>query len=93
MATGHDPRWCHEHGVEVWQFRASDTGERISIPVTMTLVAAANPLRVLVGATAQARLVNPMASFRRRLVPYRSEDGGYEWREVCAGVLGTEIRK
>jgi hypothetical protein len=79
---GHDPRWCFEHGVEVWEFRVPDTGARISIPVTTALVAVATPLRVLRGATAQARSENPAAAFRRRLVPHKGEDGVYEWREV-----------
>lgn len=77
----HDPRWCHEHRVEVWEFRVPDSGARITIPVATDAVTEATISRVLRGTTAQARVRNPGAEFRRRLLPYRTDDGGYEWRE------------
>lgn len=78
----HDPRWCHEHGVEVWQFRVPDSGQRVDIPVTSALVTVISVERVMRTTTARARQQFPEAVFRRRLLPTQSVDGEFVWRQV-----------
>lgn len=77
---GHDPRWCFDHGIEVYEFRVPETGARVWIPVTAHL-AVVGAQRMTYGALARARSTHPGAEFKRRLVPRRTPEGGYEWEE------------
>jgi hypothetical protein len=78
----HDPRWCHQHGVQVWEFRVPETGRRLTIPVTESLIALADPARLQRQVVAQARRVSPTAQYRRRLAAFQNGEGEYEWREA-----------
>lgn len=78
----HDPRWCFEHSIQVFEFRVPATGQQLTFPVTESRIALADPDRLQRHVVALAQGVNPEAQFRRRLVPYQTGAGDFAWREV-----------